>query len=292
MCLIAIKQTDALTIVLSNRDEAWIRDSTAMGWHSGCLYGVDTANKGTWLGLSHDKRFAALTNILSDCTLLNAPSRGKLVCDFIHGSLSAETYFAGLASHAQEYNPFTLVAGDLDGQLYYFDSLGGPASIRLLERNELHLVVNSPLGTAEAWPKVRAMRKLVAGLPSDPTVDEMMALLDTRLGADCLTLAADPTANSGYSDGTSSEGDDCANDTFDFPGSAKCPDKWRRVKRSIYLEGDIGTRASTVIKLGGDEAVVCERSYSTPDDFIEQKFSLELPNAGGLTRVRDGAAHR
>ena len=70
MCLIVFDwrpdaATGALLTLAANRDEYFARASTPLDWWADAphvLAGRDLVGGGTWLGISRDGRFAALTN--------------------------------------------------------------------------------------------------------------------------------------------------------------------------------------------------------------------------------------
>ena len=66
------------------------------------------------LGVSRDGRFAALTNYRAPFDIrAGAPTRGKLVSDFLGGpSVAPLDYLGRLAEHAAVYNGFNLLVGD------------------------------------------------------------------------------------------------------------------------------------------------------------------------------------
>ena len=92
MCLLAFAyktQADSPLIVTSNRDEFYPRPTLPMHWWSDApiLAGKDLDAGGTWLGLSRNGRFAAVTNyryVDENGVMESKPlSRGQLVTDFL-----------------------------------------------------------------------------------------------------------------------------------------------------------------------------------------------------------------
>ena len=91
MCLIAFawQQHPAFPLIIAaNRDEFFVRPARAARWweHNGrsLFAGQDEQAGGTWMGVSGDGRFAALTNHRDPASVRsNAPSRGALVPHFL-----------------------------------------------------------------------------------------------------------------------------------------------------------------------------------------------------------------
>ena len=174
MCLIVFAwQPESPTVLrlAANRDEFYARPSAALSeWADapGIFAGRDLQAGGTWLGITAEGRFAALTNI-RDLKQKAAPrSRGALTADYLLGQDSAPAYLDRIMRDAAEYAGFNLLVGDRQ-QLWHFNSLEGRP--RQLERG-LYGLSNANLDTP--WPKLlRARNALSNSLEAE---DE--ALLD------------------------------------------------------------------------------------------------------------------
>ena len=92
MCLIVFDwRPDALDgplfTLAANRDEFFRRTAEPMHWWSeapGLLAGRDLVGGGTWLGMTRDGRFAALTNYRAPHEMRpDAPTRGTLVSNWL-----------------------------------------------------------------------------------------------------------------------------------------------------------------------------------------------------------------
>ena len=71
---------------------------------------------GTWLGVTADGRFAALTNVGGSTPPgPGAPSRGRLPVDFLRGALGARAYARAVSREAERYSGFNLLLADRDG---------------------------------------------------------------------------------------------------------------------------------------------------------------------------------
>ncbi|KVO70737.1 NRDE family protein [Burkholderia ubonensis] len=201
MCLIAFDwQPDAAAgpvfTLAANRDEFFRRTSAPLSWWEdvpGLLAGRDLEAGGTWLGVSRDGRFAALTNYRAPFDIrAGAPTRGKLVSDYLGGQPVAPLdYLARLAEHAAVYNGFNLLVGDWKRrELAWFcnraaeDAAGVDAP--MLVPAGVHALSNGRLDTP--WPKVvRKRAELGTLLTDDPTppLDDLIALMrDPHIAAD------------------------------------------------------------------------------------------------------------
>lgn len=105
-------------VVAANRDEYWDRPARAAHWWEdapGLLAGRDLAGRGTWLGVTRDGRFAALTNFRGAPPVAGGPSRGALAAGFLRGTLGAEAYARQVESDGARYQGFSLLVGDASG---------------------------------------------------------------------------------------------------------------------------------------------------------------------------------
>lgn len=201
MCLIAFDwQPDAAAgpvfTLVANRDEFFRRTSAPLSWWEdvpGLLAGRDLEAGGTWLGVSRDGRFAALTNYRAPFDIrAGAPTRGKLVSDYLGGQPVAPLdYLARLAEHAAVYNGFNLLVGDWKRrELAWFcnraaeDAAGVDAP--MLVPAGVHALSNGRLDTP--WPKVVRKRAELGTLLTDdpaPPLDDLIALMrDPHIAAD------------------------------------------------------------------------------------------------------------
>ncbi len=150
-------------IVAANRDEFRARPTAAARfWPEApqLLAGRDLQAGGTWLGVTREGRFAALTNVREPgvAPLPGAPSRGRLVVEFLRGTMAPGAYLAGLDAGA--YAGFNLVVGDMDTLWHLSNRSGGPRPLP----PGVHGVSNAGLGTP--WPKVRRGRERLGELVS------------------------------------------------------------------------------------------------------------------------------
>ena len=188
MCLILLAWQpggDFPLVIAANRDEFHARPAApATFWpqHPQVLAGRDLQQGGTWLGITRDGRFAAVTNYREPGPpVVPSVSRGWLVQDFLLGTASPGDYLRRVERHADHYNGFGLVVGDRDG-LGYFSNRGGPPQ-QLTPG--LYGLSNHLLDTP--WPKVQRGKRGLAGIlaTGEPTAAGIMALLrDSTPAAD------------------------------------------------------------------------------------------------------------
>jgi uncharacterized protein with NRDE domain len=165
MCLIALAHgvSERYPLVLAaNRDEDYERETRpAHPWEDadGVIGGRDVLHGGSWLAVSQNGRFAAVTN------LHGAPqrsrSRGLLVSSFVTSREEPEAFAASVASDAQHYAGFHLIVGEALGTVVYVTPDERP---RILPHG-IYGFSNAP--SSERWPKV------------DHAVETMKRLLET-----------------------------------------------------------------------------------------------------------------
>lgn len=180
MCLIVFDwQPDgaapAMLTLAANRDEFLRRETSPMQWWADrpmVLAGRDLSGGGTWLGVTRDGRFAALTNYRAPSEVRpNAPTRGTLVSDFLTGSpVSPMDYLADVSREGHRYNGFNLLVGDFTRRELGWYGNRADAAPTLLEAG-IHGLSNSLLNTP--WPKLVAQRE---------------ALRDLLVGGDAVSL--------------------------------------------------------------------------------------------------------
>ena len=124
MCLIifAHRANDQYPCILSaNRDESFNRKSRdAQFWSEeiGCsnlLAGKDLQAGGTWIGVTRDGKFAAVTNLRSDSDDDQALlSRGSLTLEYLNGKESPHNFAKTIAEDLSDYKGFNLLLGQRD----------------------------------------------------------------------------------------------------------------------------------------------------------------------------------
>jgi len=195
MCLIVFDwRPDAaqgpLFTLAANRDEFFRRPTDPLNWWRDApdvLAGRDLEGGGTWLGLSRDGRFAALTNFRAPQTIRpDAPTRGKLVSDYLTGhALAPLDYLRFIAARGANYNGFNLIVGDFRRRELAWYCNRGDAQPALLPAGA-HGISNAVLDTP--WPKLVRKRSelgaLVAGEPPPPLEALVELMRDSRTAPD------------------------------------------------------------------------------------------------------------
>lgn len=209
MCLIVFDwRPDALDgplfTLAANRDEFFRRTAEPISWWHDAptvLAGRDLVGGGTWLGMSRDGRFAALTNYRAPHEMrADAPTRGTLVSDWLTGSAQSaadgkgnskgqhETplgYLQHVAQTGEIYNGFNLLVGDWTRrELGWYCNRSNIAPTLLAPGT--HGISNAVLDTA--WPKlVKKRSELATMLTRDamPPLERLIDLMrDPRLARD------------------------------------------------------------------------------------------------------------
>lgn len=162
-------------VVAANRDESYDRPAEPIGFwkHAPRIAGGrDLRAGGTWLGITRDGRWAALTNYRrAKSWSEDAPSRGHLVCNYLEGELPPEDYLERLAPTAQDYNGFNLLLGDRNGLWYFSNRDDGPRRVTA----GVHGLSNHLLDTP--WPKVQMGKLALQSLDTQAVPEMTNALL-------------------------------------------------------------------------------------------------------------------
>jgi len=253
MCLIAIAYNmhPSYRIVLAaNRDEFYERPSSpADFWkdHPQVLAGRDLRNGGTWLGITRDGKFAAVTNYRDPSALKSdALSRGRLVSRYLTGGQHPVQYLKKNFSQVNQYNGFNLLLGD-DRDVYVFSSRGGTQKLTPGIYGLSNHLLDSP------WPKVsRSKKKLKAALAKkgDALEEALFSMLADRR----------------------------------VPPDAKLPStgiglEWERLLSPIFIESPVyGTRSSTILLIGKNRRVrFVEKVFDGQKaPWMESRFSFVM----------------
>lgn len=184
MCLILFayeQHPDYRLILAANRDEFYERPAAPLAFwedHPHVLAGRDLKSMGTWMGVSRSGRFAAITNYREPGRqILDAPSRGHLISDYLIGDTPPADYLEQLQLVAQRYNGFNLLLGA--GQSLYYFSNRRDGVIQL--EPGIHGLSNRLLNTR--WPKVHHGKEQLSALIGPETQlprEDILGLLQSR----------------------------------------------------------------------------------------------------------------
>ena len=183
MCLIVFswKQHSEHALVLAaNRDEFHERPTrAAQFWRQApeLLAGRDLRAGGTWMGVTRDGRFAAVTNYREPVAPPpGALSRGELVSDYLLNGEDPERWLETLLARANRYGGFNLLLGTPE-QLIYFSNRGrGPETLRPGVYGLSNHLIDTP------WPKVVRARRALAERVADGRVapGDLMEIMTDR----------------------------------------------------------------------------------------------------------------
>ncbi len=172
MCLIflSFRQHPKYKFILAaNRDEFYKRRTAPADFWSDFPYilgGRDLEANGTWLGMTRSGRISLITNYRDPAHINpHAPSRGRLVSDFLELGKSEHDYLTQIEQSNGKYNGFNLLAGTVDGLSYLSNYANG---IKVLGSG-LYGLSNHLLDTP--WPKVVRGKERIQPILEKPTVD-------------------------------------------------------------------------------------------------------------------------
>jgi uncharacterized protein with NRDE domain len=249
MCLILIAwrvQPDYPLVVVANRDEFFDRPTApASFWAGGnILAGRDLREGGTWMGVTHQAHFAAVTNYRDPGRdRLGSLSRGRLVADFLSSGEGPSRWLSGRAAGATDYNGFNLIAADRMELAWASNVTGETQSLPPGIYGLSNHLLDSP------WPKVIAARSALA--------QALSALPDQQPLFDLL-------------------GDDTIHPDDELPRTGISLE-WERLLSSAFVKAPgYGTRSSTVLVASSDGHVIFEEQTwlegGKPGDRIRFRF--------------------
>jgi uncharacterized protein with NRDE domain len=233
MCLILVAwhaHPSYPLVVAANRDEFYARPTAPCArWPNSpeIFGGRDLEAGGTWLGVSEQGRFAAVTNVREPGIAKGSLSRGELTRNFLESRQSPERYLAALDFAA--YSGFNLLLSD--GNSLYYASNRGPLAQRLAAG--VYGLSNHLLDSP--WPKlISARERFSLALDKLPASQPFFDILgDDEIVPD------------------------------DLLPETGVPLEWERRLSAIFVRSqEYGTRASTLVTVNAEKALFFEeRSF-------------------------------
>lgn len=234
MCLIVFAwqvMPNMPLLAAGNRDEFYDRPASPADWwhdHPQIYAGRDLQGGGTWMGITRDGRFAAITNIRGPSEIRpNAPTRGNLVSNYLAGAATPADYIEEISPHAADYNGFNLLVGNQDELIWYSNRGEQDERNGKPMKPGMYGLSNSLLDCT--WPKVVSTKAefaslLCQGAPEDAFFE---MLSDTTCASDCR-----------------------------LPKTGVSLERERLLSAVCISSPDYGTRVSTLVKLQTNQAPV------------------------------------
>lgn len=215
-------------VIAANRDEFLDRATAPLNYLDSeqiILAGQDLQGGGTWLGVTRDGKFGAITNFREPSqSLADSPSRGEILLDFFKGTTCADDFLKALTQKAYNYNGFNLVLGDNSGLYYYSNRVTAPQRLSPGFYGLSNHLLDTP------WPKVSRGKELL--MPLMVTAEDV----DPELIMDILCDTWRPKDEQLPETGV--------------------PFEWERLLSSIFIDSPgYGTRSSAVITISENGAV-------------------------------------
>lgn len=240
MCVIffAFKQhTEYPLILLANRDEFYERPTAkADFWQDApnIFAGRDLVHGGTWLGITKQGRFAAVTNYRDPNALKGKFSRGDLVSDFLKTNKTVEEYLTKIQTDASQFSGFNLLVGEFNAQIQMLGYYSNREDTVKILAPGIYGLSNHLLDTP--WRKVSKGKAELTGFLQNDAIekDRFFELLSDKTLADDAEL---PETGIGY--------------------------EREKLLSSIFIETPVyGTRSSSVVLIDKDyEISLDERNF-------------------------------
>lgn len=250
MCLIGIRiDDDGGLLIAANRDEFADRPTQALHWwKEGILAGKDLRAGGTWLGLTRDGRFAAVTNVRDPVlhqSSLPQESRGLLVTRYLQSNTTPRAFVDTCLASLSQPSPFNLIVGQVRrrhaDQITDCWWVGGRVRRAEAISPGVNVLSNAELNTP--WPK--ALRLQSALHRADPI--EVERALRSRETADDHLL----------------------------PDTGVAVDWERRLSAALITGDEYHTRSTTLVRVALGTADVREITWS-PDGEVYAEASEEF----------------
>jgi len=251
MCLILLGfnvHPEYPLIVAGNRDEFYNRPTaTASFWsdHPHILGGRDLEGMGTWMGVNTSGHLSMITNYRDLSNIKsNAPTRGRLVSNYLISPRGPKEYFHKLDTVAEHYNGYNLILGRPD-DLWYYSNIS-----RRVKRlgSGVYGLSNHLLNTD--WPKVVKGKAKFSRLISE---DQLELILDSLY-------------------------DDKVADDAALPDTGVGLQKERMLSPLFIKSSNYGTRTSTLLLVSKSGKVTfTERTYDLKAfNYEEKDFSFQM----------------
>ena len=300
MCLIALSwqsHPDCPLVIAANRDEFFERPTLPAQWWAGdprILAGQDLEAGGTWMGVTRDGRFAALTNVRQPGAHPARRSRGELVAAWLGGGRDETAMTAATIAFraGQEYGGFHLLLGSFADRNAADHSSSARSSLVWTCNREggepRHLEPGiwawSNGGPGHEWPKTR---RLISALTKS-------ALLSKSILEPILEPILDPTSEraSASAEATQARLLEALADARPAPDKL-LPDTGIDLERERALSspfipihrlpnGSIyGTRASTLVRVSKGQSVQwLERTFKADGSHADRSESFQIQSLG------------
>lgn len=251
MCLILFAyhiHPDIPLIVAANRDEFYQRPTKAAHYWDDkqeILAGRDLEKMGTWMGITKEGRFAALTNYRNpNEETAGKRSRGELVAQYLTNNGNTKEYLKNLEKSKAEYPGYNILLGDVN-ELYYYSNVNSQMEVLA---PGIYGLSNHFLNTD--WPKVKIGRTGMLKAISKST-GQMKAELFQLLQNE----------------------DPAPDERLPHTGVSL---EWERMLSPLFIKStEYGTRSSTVLFLSEKKSEFFERVFQN-HTMKEQHFTIEL----------------
>ncbi|GLR69880.1 NRDE family protein [Agaribacter marinus] len=252
MCIlfIAVQQhPDYPLIIAANRDEFHQRPTLASTFwapENQLLAGKDVSANGSWMGITHTGKIAALTNIRAPGRdRSDAVTRGELVIDYLQQDYSSDNYLAKISANKDAYNGFNLLYGELDNLHVYNNYEDHHESLNKGVYGLSNAMLNTP------WPKIDKGKQALADYCSAPTplnVEHLFELLKNDRPAEDEILP-----------------------------KTGVPLERERLLSSIFIKSvDYGTRSSTVLLIDNNKDVYWQERTFAPDGIETNRCDFQF----------------
>lgn len=257
MCLIFLslhQHPHYKLIIAGNRDEFYERKTAAADYwtdHPEVLGGRDLEAGGTWMAMTRSGKISMITNYRDLKNLKsNAPSRGKLVSDYLIEEKTPEDYLKNIAPYKQNFNGFNLITGSADELWYLSNYKDGIEKIS----SGTHGLSNALLDTP--WPKVVEGKKKFEAVLKNQSI-KPDALFDVLK-------------------------DDHVAPDNQLPDTGVGLERERQLSSMFIKSPGYGSRCSTVVLIDkNDHVIFAERVYDLNTfDYTLGTFEFDLSDNG------------
>ena len=247
MCLIFIsynQHKEFPFVAIANRDEFYDRPADQIKhWQDNpeIIGGKDLTGGGTWMGVTTTGHFAMLTNYRDMANIKsNAPTRGKLVSNYLKGKFDPANYLQALNLTAANYNGYNIILGTFNDPWYYSN-----------QNNKIYRLGTGSYGLSNAlidtpWPKLSSGKERFNQILSHDNFDDA-ELFDFMLNKELADDKHLPETGIGYA-------------------------KEKQLSSRFILMDGYGTRNTTLIKVDRQGlGLISERVFNNTGNQVKEK---------------------
>lgn len=251
MCLILFaykSHPEYPLIIAANRDEYYHRPTQNVHWwpdFPDLLAGKDLHSGGTWMGISRQGRFAAVTNIREGGPSSgDYLSRGQITLKYLTNQITDQEFHQFLYNSRENFRGYNLLFGSMQKLQHFSNRTRTISELKPGIYGLSNAALNSP------WPKVEKGKAKLNQLLSAMSVkheDLFQILADKSIAADKY-----------------------------LPDTGISLERERQLSSICICGADYGTRSSSTLTIDRDNNIILHEKERAPEQGPTRQFSFKI----------------